>query len=508
MTEMSAESYWMATSKAKTYPALSEQAEADVAVVGGGIAGIATAWELARTGRSVLLLEADRLAAGVTGYTTGRLSAAHPWIYAQLRDGYGMETARLYARSQQEAVEHVIATAERLGIDADIERRPSHVYVEQPERVQDLRVEVEAAQQAGLAASFVTGTDLPYEVAGALRVEDQVQFHPRRYLLALVEELSRTGGRVHEHTRVIEMDQGRPTRLVTDTGATVRANQVVIATLFPALGWELLGSRLTPLRELVIATPISEDSDPGGMYITREENTRSVRTAPYRDGQRLLLITGESFPPGTTDVAARRQHLIEWTRRHFQVNDIAYWWAAQDLDTADKIPYVGRISDNVYVATGYARSGMSHGIMTGRLLKGLICGQEPPWADVYAPGRRHFTQEIGPISKTLWSKTRRAAADHARAMATSADDIPRGSGAVVRHHGRLRAVYKGDDGTAHWLSPYCSHFRCLVSFNHTERVWECPCHGCRYAPDGSVLQGPATASLHPETPAPGTPRQG
>ncbi|WUI04088.1 FAD-dependent oxidoreductase [Spirillospora sp. NBC_00431] len=500
MTEGSAESYWMATSQAKTYPALSEDAETDVAVVGGGIAGIATAWELARAGRSVMLLEADRLAAGVTGYTTGRLSAAHPWIYAQLRDGHGMETARLYARSQQEAVEHVVATAEKLGIDADIERRPSHVYVEQRDRVQDLKAEVEAARQAGLAATFVSGTDLPYEVAGALRVDDQVQFHPRRYLLALIEELARAGGRVHEHTRVVEMDEGRPSRLVTDTGMAVRANEVVIATLFPVLGGSGLGPRLTPLRELVIATPIGEERDPGGMYITREENTRSVRTAPYRDGQRLLLITGESFPPGTSDVAARRHHLVEWTRRHFQVDDIAYWWAAQDLDTADKIPYVGRVSDNVYVATGYARSGMSHGIMSSKLLTGLICGQEPAWAGVYAPGRRHFAHEIGPISKTLWSKTRRAASDHARAMATSADEIPLGSGAVIRHHGRLRAVYKGDDGTTHWLSAHCSHFRCLVSFNHTERVWECPCHGCRYAPDGSVLQGPATADLQPKRP--------
>ncbi|MFI0487511.1 FAD-dependent oxidoreductase [Actinomadura sp. 9N215] len=500
MMEGAAESYWMATSQARTYPRLSEDAEADVAVVGGGIAGIATAWELAQAGRSVVLLEAHRIAAGVTGYTTGRLSAAHPWIYAQLRDGYGLETARLYARSQQEAVEHVVATAEKLGIDADIERRPSHVYVEEPDRVQDLRIEVEAAQQAGLAASFVSGTDLPYEVAGALRVQDQVQFHPRRYLLALVEEFCRAGGRVHEHTRVIEMDEGRPSRLVTDTGTTIRANEVVIATLFPVLGGGMLGSRLTPLRELVIATPISRERDPGGMYITREENTRSVRTAPYRDGRRLLLITGESFPPGTADVAARRQHLVEWTRQHFQVDDIAYWWAAQDLDTADKIPYVGRIGDNVYVATGYARSGMSHGIMSGKLLTGLICGKEPPWAGVYAPGRKHFAQEVGPMSRALWSKTRRAATDHAQAMVTSADDIPQGSGAVVRHHGRLLAVYKGDDGTTHWLSPHCSHFRCLVSFNDTERVWECPCHGCRYAPDGSVLQGPATADLRPEKP--------
>ncbi|GAA0238728.1 FAD-dependent oxidoreductase [Actinomadura nitritigenes] len=495
MVEGTAQSYWMASTRPRSYPVLDEDVDADVAVIGGGIAGIATAWELVEAGRSVVLLEADRIAAGVTGYTTGRLSAAHPWIFAQLRDAHGADTARLYARSQQEAVDHVVATAERLGIEADIERRPSHVYVERPDRVEDLRAEAEAAREAGLPASFVTSTDLPYPVAGALRVEDQVQFHPRRYLLALAERFTKAGGRIYERSRAVELAQGQPSRVATDTGATVRARDVVVATLFPALGTRALDSRLTPLRELVVAAPIAAESDPGALYITREENTRSVRTAPYRDGRRLLLVTGESFPPGTTDVADRQRRLVEWTRRHFRIDDVAYWWSAQDLDTADKIPYVGRVEDHLYVATGYARSGMSHGVMSGRLLTRLICGEDSPWADLYSPTRDHPRQEVSTVSQTVATKAKRTVIDHLHAMTRSADDLRRGSGAVIRHDGRLQAIYKDDKGNAHVLSPHCPHSGCLVRFNDTERVWECPCHGCRFAPDGSVLQGPAISSL-------------
>ncbi|XVQ09931.1 FAD-dependent oxidoreductase [Spirillospora sp. CA-255316] len=503
MIEGTAQSYWMASSNPTCYPALTEPADVDVAVVGGGIAGLSTAWELARAGRSPVVLEADRIAAGVTGFTTGRLSAAHPWIYKPLRDSLGLGTARLYARSQQEAVEHVERTARELGIDCDLERRPSHIYVESPDRVEELKEEAEAVREAGLPASYVIDTDLPYPVAGALRVEDQVQFHPRRYLLALAEDLVGRGGRVHERTRVVDLTEGagdHPHRLTTAGGHVITAREVVIATLFPIVEHALMSFRLTPLRELVVAAPIDEDADPGAMYITRQENTRSVRTAPYTGGRRLLLITGESFSPGDGGLARHHRDLVAWTREHFKVGEIAYWWSAQDLDTADTVPYVGRLADRLHVATGFARSGMSHGIMSGRLLAGLITGDEPEWAHLYDPRRARPRREAGPVLSAGMTNMRRFVEDRVRSRAGSLDDIPPGSGAVVRHRGRHCAAYRDEDGKPHVVSARCTHLACLVAFNAVERVWECPCHGSRFSVDGSVLQGPATTGLPPVDP--------
>ncbi|HZB33679.1 MAG TPA: FAD-dependent oxidoreductase [Streptosporangiaceae bacterium] len=495
MIEGTAKSYWMASTGTTSYPRLTDDIEVDVAIVGGGIAGVAAAWELTRAGRPAVLLEADRLAAGVTGHTTGRLSAAHPWIYAPLRDSLGAEAARLYATSQQEAVDHVVETAGALGIDCDIERRPSHVYVESPDRVEALRTEAEAARDAGLAVSFGTETDLPYDVAGVMRVEEQVQFHPRRFLLGLAEDFIRRGGQVYERTRVVTIDEGGPHRLRTDTGVTVTARDVVVATLFPVIEHALLDFRLVPLRELVIAAPIPADHDPGGMFITRDENTRSVRTAPYRDGQRLLLITGESFPPGGGDEDERHRRLVDWARELFKINGVDFWWSAQDLNTTDKIPYVGQFADHLYVATGYARSGLSHGIMSGRLLAGLLTGTEPPWTGLYAPRRTHPAREAVPIVKAGLANAHRFVGDRLRVRRASIEDIKPGEGAVIRHAGRPCAVFRDDGGTAHVLSARCPHLGCLVAFNDTERVWECPCHGSRFATDGSVLTGPATKPL-------------
>ena len=173
-----AESYWMDwmdwmdSVPATTHPRLDGDAEADAVVVGGGIAGLCTAWELQEAGRNVALLEADRIAAGVTGYTTAKLSALHTLIYAELVKSAGADAARLYAQSQQQAVERVAAVAARLGIDCDLERLPAFTYAESADQVERLRAEADAAREAGLDASFVTGTGLPFPVAGAVRVED------------------------------------------------------------------------------------------------------------------------------------------------------------------------------------------------------------------------------------------------------------------------------------------------------------------------------------------------
>ncbi|WP_240197114.1 FAD-dependent oxidoreductase [Nonomuraea lactucae] len=495
-----AESYWMDSTEPTSYPLPAADVQVDVAVVGGGIAGLSTAWELARGGRSVAVLEADRIAAGVTGYTTAKLSALHTLVYADIRSSRGADAARLYATSQQQAIEHLARTAGELGIDCELERLPAFTYVESADQVQRVKEEAEAATSAGLPASFVTGTGLPFPIAGAVRVERQAQFHPRRYLLGLAGAVVAGGSVIHERTRVVGLDEGEPCRLTTEAGSTVTAADVVVTTHYPVFDRALLFARLVPHRELVVAAPIPADHDPNGMYITQADNIRSVRTAPYTEGRRLLIVTGESFTPGAGGVSGRYDRLIAWTRQRFGVKEIAYRWAAQDNRTTDGIPYVGRlhpVAKHVYVAGGFGGWGMSNGVMSGLLLAALIAGEPVPWAGLYDPRRLHPLREAAPVLKAQAKAAGHFIGDRLRSRADSVDDIAPGAGAVVRVNGERCAVYRDEGGTPHALSATCTHLGCIVAFNDAELAWECPCHGSRFATDGSVIQGPANRPLQP-----------
>ncbi|RJL24148.1 FAD-dependent oxidoreductase [Bailinhaonella thermotolerans] len=493
-------SYWIESAEAPPYPELTGDVDADVAVVGGGIAGLSAAWELTRAGRRVVVLEAARIAGGVTGNTTAKLSALHTLKYAWLIRNVGVRAAELYARSQQEAVEHVARTAAELGVDCDLERLPAYTYAEEPGRVEQLREEAQAASRAGLNASFVTETPLPFPVAGAVRVEDQAQFHPRKYLLALARRMVDEGAAIYENTRVLRLDEGEPCRLRTASGHTVTAADVVVATHYPVFDRALLFARLEPSRELVVAAPIPADRDPGGMFITPEGSTRSVRTAPYGDGRRLLIVTGEQFLPGSGGVTGRYERLAAWTRVRFGDDlDIAYRWAAQDNSATDNLPFVGRLhlgAVHAYVATGFGGWGMSGGVMAGRLLGDLITGSPPPWAKLYDPARVHPLREAMPMLKLQATVARHFIGDRlCPPGAETLEDIAPGTAAVLRVGSERCAVYRDEAGKAHVVSAVCTHLGCVVRFNDAERTWECPCHGSRFDLDGKVLQGPANKPL-------------
>ncbi|GGO43450.1 iron-sulfur-binding protein [Streptomyces daqingensis] len=502
------ESYWMLSAGAAPYAPLpaDSEIEVDVAVVGGGVAGLSAAWELARSGRSVAVLESDRIAAGVTGHTTGKVSSLHGLLYAYLRDTRGAEGARLYAESQQQAIEHLSAVAEELGIDCELERGPAHTFVESEHHADEVRAEAEAAREAGLPATFVTRTGLPFPVCAAVRVEDQAQFHPRKYLLALAADLQRHGGRVYERTRVMGLDEGEPCRLFTENGAEVRARDVVVATHYPVFDRALMFSRLEPRRELVVSAMLPAGQDPGGSYLTPERGTRSVRTAPYPfgSGKRLLIVTGEKFTPGTSgqgSVGAGYERLAAWTYERFPDARLVHRWATQDNDTTDRVPYIGPFhpaAQHTWVATGFGGWGMSGGVLSGQLLAAYINGEPlPPWAKLYDP-RRLSPREAPAMLRFQSTVAGRFVGDRLRSSyVDSVDEIAPGAGAIVRIRGRRCAVHRTPEGEIRALSPRCTHLGCLVRFNDAEGAWECPCHGSRFDTEGRVIQGPATRPLEP-----------
>jgi glycine/D-amino acid oxidase-like deaminating enzyme/nitrite reductase/ring-hydroxylating ferredoxin subunit len=478
-----------------SYPTLTDPVDTDVAVVGGGIAGLCIAWTLARAGRRVTLLESGRLAEATTGNTTAKVTALHRTIYNDLGG-----KADLYAQSQLAAIGQITAAVADIGVDCDLEARVAYTYATSEKGARALRDEATAAAAAGLPAEFVTTTPLPFEVSGAVRVTGQAQFHPRKFLLALADDLTRQGGRIYENSRVVEIADGHVT---IESGALVRADDIVVATGFPAFDRPELFTRLVPARELVVAAPIPSDADPDGMFIGTDDG-RSVRTAPLDEGRRLLIVTGEIYQPGEGGVEDRFTALADWMRDQFPTADAQYRWSAQDYATSDKIPFVGRYPgrDKVWVATGFGGWGMTNAMMSAHLLTARITGAAvPQWADLYDPHRLHPLTEAPSLVKAAATVMRNLVGERIGHPQATPADLEPSQGAVVTMDGQRCAAFRDDDGKLHTVSATCTHLGCIVGFNDADKTWECPCHGSRFDVDGAVLQGPALKPL-PRVPHP------
>jgi glycine/D-amino acid oxidase-like deaminating enzyme/nitrite reductase/ring-hydroxylating ferredoxin subunit len=491
-------SFWLETTPETNYPALTEGVSVDVAVVGAGITGVTAAVLLKRAGKTVALLDAKRIVRGATGYTTAKVTAGHGLSYTAIRDTFGADGARIYAEANQAALERIAKFVSEDGIDCDFERRPNFVFAEDDEQAQQVKREVEVEREAGLPVSLVRETQLPFEVTAAVRIEDQAQFHPRKYLLALAETLPGDGSHVFENSRVRHVGHGDVCEVETERGV-LRAQDVIVATHLPFLDSGLFFTKAYPHRSYAIAAPIGGAPDPEGMYINAGTPTRSVRT--LRDGDEVLIqVGGNGHKTGDEDdTPARYDQLEEFLREHWPAaGEVRYRWSTQDYMAHDKVPYVGRLrrgSEHLFVATGFSKWGMTNGTAAAMVLSDRILGRENPWAELFDSKRLRPVRTMSFVKENASAGLRFFADRLSRADRRSVDELKPGEGALIRVRGRKTAVYRDEEGALHGLSPVCRHLYCLVDWNPAERTWDCPCHGSRYAADGRAMQDPTTKDL-------------
>lgn len=494
------ESLWMVTSRGRERPPLAGIHRYDVAVVGAGITGVTTALLLKRAGARVAVLEMGAVCQGVTGYTTAKVTSLHQLVYAELASRFDDETAQIYGAANQAALEQIAAFVRQLDIDCAFERRPALTYTLDSEQVARVEAEAQTAARVGLPAHFVTETDLPFPVAGAVRFDNQAQFHPRDYVQALAEEVDGGGCTVYERSRVVDVRDGSPCRVETPEGA-VEANHVVLATHLPLLDRGLFFAKAHPSRSYAMAVRV-DGAVPEGMYINVEQPTRSVR--PYvRDGQRMLIVGGQGHQPGEDDDEAQHwESLGAWARQHFPVTSIDYYWSAQDYTPVDKLPYVGRLSPSstgIWTATGFRKWGMTLGTAAAMILADLVQDRKNPWAETFDANRATLTQSATSFVAENLDVARHFVRDRLALPGRDAlDALAPGDGVVVRLGTQAYAVSRDEHGGWHSLSPVCTHLGCHVRWNTAERSWDCPCHGSRYTPDGTLIHGPAVRDLDPK----------
>jgi glycine/D-amino acid oxidase-like deaminating enzyme/nitrite reductase/ring-hydroxylating ferredoxin subunit len=489
------ESVWITTSDRSRFAALQDSVDVDVAVVGAGIAGLSTALLLKYAGLRVAVLESG----AVCGATTGHTSAQHGLIYDTLRSSFGRDGARAYAAANLAAVELIETIVREHEIDCDWERRAAYVYTEQDSSVEQIEQEVQAAEHAGVRAAYTEQTDLPWPVKAAVRFDDQAQFHPRRYCLALARLIDADASHVFEHTRAVDVEEGATCVVKTDRH-DVRAAYVVLATHLPFLDRGAFFAKCHPEREYVLAVAL-EDAVPRGMYLCADQPTRSIRQHPFDDGE-LLILSGDSHKTGQDDDTERHYAALErFARERFAVRDVEYRWSTQDHMTVDQVPYIGKLtrgSPLLYTATGFNKWGMTSGTIAGVVIRDQILGRENPWSELFDPNRVKPLASARQFVKENVNVARRFVSDRLTQRAPVAlEELAPGEGQVTTAGAKQVAVSRDSDGRLRAVSARCTHLGCIVRWNAAETTWDCPCHGSRFAVDGAVTEGPAVEDLQP-----------
>jgi len=500
-------SVWAATADTPAESPLSKDTSANVCIVGAGIAGLTTAYLLAREGKDVIVLDDGPIGGGMTARTTAHLTNALDDRFYELERLFGREGSRLAAQSHSAAIDRVEAIVRQENIDCEFERLDGYLFIPPNGRLKVLEDELPAVHRAGLTAirrmerapleSFDTGP--------CLHFPRQAQFHPLKYLTGLARAIERDGGQIFTSTHADEIEGGPGAHVTTSSGYTITADALVVATNTPVNDLVAIHTKQAPYTTYVIGARVPRGSVPTMLLWDAPADLWD----PYHylrieraDNHDVLIVGGEDHKTGQQhDGSQRWGKLEQWTRNRFPMAEgIEFRWSGQVMEPVDGLAFIGRNpadADNVYIATGDSGMGMTHGTIAGILLTDLIMERANPWTELYNPSRKTLV-----AAKDFARENVNVAAQYTDLITPgdvkSLDEIAKGQGAVLRSGLTKVAFYRDEAGTLHSISAVCVHLGCIVTWNSAEKTWDCPCHGSRYDALGGVINGPANRDLPPE----------
>ncbi len=500
-------SYWTDSVEPLKFSTLENEITADVVVVGAGISGISVAYNLAKSGKEVIVLEDGYVGSGETGRTTAHLVNALDDFYTYIEKYHGEHGARLAAESHTEAINFIERVAQSEGIDCDFERLDGYLYLHHTDEKKTLEEELEATNRYGINTALLENIPgLAGVKSVCLHYPNQAQFHPMKYLKGLTEAFTKLGGKIYTETHVNDIKENE----LKANGFTVKANHIVVATNSPVNNTVTMHTKQYPYRTYVVGVKIPKDTVKYALWWDTGDHESKWINMPYKytrlqnlDNEfDLIICGGEDHKTGQADDEGileedRYNALIQFVKSNFPSSqEVVYKWSGQVLEPLDAMAYIGKNpgNDRVYIATGDSGNGMTHGTIAGMLISDLINGKENPWAKLYDPSR--ITLKVtGDYLKEAGNMAAQYADLVTGGDVDSVNEVKNGEGAIVREGVKKVAVYRDESGELHSYTAICPHLGCVVQWNADEKSFDCPCHGSRFTCKGEVINGPAVSDL-------------
>jgi len=469
----------------------------DVAIIGGGITGLATALNLQMNGKKCILIESHSIGFGTTGGTTAHLNTAFETPYYKIENSFGEDKAKLLYKAAEEAVGLIENYIREFNIECDFEYKDACLFSKNRKQSEELDRIIGSSQKAGLGISYIGNNfiDVPFEKAAIIK--KQAQFHPAKYIYGLAKAFEAKGGLLIQDCMMESFEDSPIVSLKTSLGK-FQARQVVFATHIPP-GINLLHFRCAPYRSYVLAVKLRNNNYPEGLVYDMDDPYHYYRTQ-FTDGERYLIFGGEDHKTGHDENVSRRFESLEKNLgEYFDIGKVAFKWSSQYYEPADGLAYIGHFpghARNIFAATGFGGNGMTYSHIAARTIGDIILSGQSSYQDLFDPDRikpvagfTNFVRENADVVKEFIGK------NISKEKIKTLDEVRKGEGKVIKYEGNSIAVFRNDDGMLHAVDPVCTHAKCVVQWNETEISWDCPCHGARYSMDGDVLTGPSGRNL-------------
>ncbi|KRD10348.1 FAD-dependent oxidoreductase [Flavobacterium sp. Root901] len=503
-------SFWIDSAPITGFEKPDRDIQTEVLIIGGGIAGLTTAYNLLKEGKKVVLVEDGFIGSGETGRTTAHLTSALDDRYYFLEDTFGKDGAKLAAESHTAAIAEIEKNVNDLNIDCSFKRVNGYLFLHPSDKEKNLQKEFEATQNAGLNTGILKSTPAMAngEETPCLAFYNQAQFHILNYLSGLAQGVVSLGGQIYTEAHAEKISK----KGAVVNGFDFTADSIVVATNSPVNDVVTMHTKQAAYRTYVVAGKIPKGSLPYALWWDTgdadskwvSEPYHYVRVENFDENYDLLISGGEDHKTGQADEEGvseftRYEKLEQWTRSHFPVfEEASYKWSGQVMEPVDSLGFMGKNpgDDNIYIITGDSGNGMTHATIGARIISDAITGNKNKWEDLYSPSR--ITLKTG---FDFAKEAVNMAAQYLDWISTSdlknTADLGAGEGGIISSNLKKIAVYRDYDNTLKAFSAVCPHLGCIVQWNNDEKSFDCPCHGSRFATDGTVINGPADADLSP-----------
>ena len=502
-------SYWIQSTKnLKLNEKITNNYETDVCIIGAGLAGLSTGYYLAKEGINVIILDKDNIGQKVSGNTTAKITLQHNLIYDYLIKSFGTDFTMKYFKSNKEAISNIKKIIDDENIECDFEYQDNYVYTTNQDDITKIHNEIKAINslnnilnlnEKDIFADFVTSCNLPFKICGAIKVKDQAQFHPLKYMFGLSKAIKNKGGIIFTNSLVTDVKQKDGVYTTYTDKYFIKSKYIVIASHFPFKDFPgFYFSKMYQSTSYVIGIDTKSDLF-DGMYISSDKPTFSYRTAKYKDKKILIMAGGDHKTGYAPDNNQTGYNILEQEAKKYYPNcEILYKWNTRDCITIDKVPYIGDFSNlmpNMFVATGFNKWGITSSNVAANIIRDKILGIKNEYSKIYEATRFSPIKNAHEMKNITSQVLKSFVTNRIKIPEENLSAIKNDNGGIIKVNGASIGIYKDINGKVFAVNPTCTHLGCLLTWNNLDKTWDCPCHGSRFDYTGKNLYDPAFKDL-------------